>query len=644
MQNNKKGFVWGLLMAAGIVQGAASAQPAAHDLSVADLEPWLDGYFPNALNAGDVAGGVVAVVKDGQVLFEKGYGFADFDKRTPVDPKTTLFRWGSVSKLFTWTAVMQLVEQGKIDLDTDVNQYLDFKIPVREGKAITMRNIMTHTAGFEERLKGITWDAVDGDLSLDRYLKEYIPVRIYAPGATPAYSNFAAALAGYIVARVSGVSFDDYVDKYLLEPLEMRNSTFRQPLPEGFKAHVSNGYQAASMEPKAFELVGPAPAGSLSAPGEDMTHFMIAHLQNGRYGSGQILKQETAEQMHTSALTILPRMDRMLLGFYEDNYNGHRVIAHGGDTQWFHSDLHLYLVDGIGLLASVNSLGKGGAAHEILTTLFHDFTDRYLPGPTLDGKVDEKTAAEHARMIAGRYRVSRRVDSNFVSLLYATQQTTVDDNGDGTISVSSETSPSGMPLRWREIEPFVWREEHAKTLLSAGAEGGQVVRFGYGDSAAIEVYDRTPWEKSSGWWVPATSAAVMVLMLSVLAWPISALVRRRYRVAYPLSGVNARAHRWVRIAALSSSLVFIAWFVLLVAMISSLGLIPKLGGVAGALLVLSPIAFVGGAVAGLWNLWIVAKSGRRVWAKLWALLVAAALMLLLGAALSFHLIAFKTGF
>lgn len=664
MNKNKKCLRSGFLIGALGFQVAALAQPVAvppsaatlpatspaaitastHALSAADLEAWLDGYFPNALNAGDVAGGVVAVVKDGQVLFEKGYGFADFDKRTPIDPKSTLFRWGSVSKLFTWTAVMQLVEQGKIDLDADVNQYLDFKVAAREGKPVTMRNIMTHTAGFEERLKGITWDGADGDLPLDRYLKEYIPARIYAPGGTPAYSNFAAAMAGYIVARVSGVAFDDYVEKHLLEPLQMSSSTFRQPLPERLKSAMSNGYQAASLPAKSFELVGPAPAGSLSAPGDEMTHFMIAHLQNGRYGSGQILKPQTAEQMHTTALTLMPRMNRMLLGFYEDNYNGHRIIAHGGDTQWFHSDLHLYLDDGVGLLVSVNSIGKGGAAHEILSTLFHDFTDRYLPGATLDGNVDGKTAADHARMIAGRYRVSRRVDSSFVSLLYATQQTTVEDNGDGTISVSSETSPSGVPLRWREIEPFVWREERGKTLLSGHAEGNQVVRFAYGDSASIEVYDRAPLAKSAGWWLPAMSVAVVVLLLTTFAWPIGALVRRHYRVAYSLSGSGARAHRWVRIAALGSSLVFIAWFAMLVAMLSALGLIPKLGGLVALLLLLSPIVFVGGAVIGVWNLWTVAKSGRSLWAKLWALVVAGSLLIVLWAALSFHLIAFKTGF
>lgn len=641
---------------AGLIQGAALAQTAAsaagvppvqsalHTLNSSDLEAWLDGFLPNALNAADIAGAVVVVVKDHQVLLEKGYGYADYDKRTPVDPKSTLFRWGSVSKLFTWTAVMQLVEQGKIDLDADVNQYLDFKIPARDGKPITMRNIMTHTAGFEERLKGLIGDERDGIRSLEYYIKLYIPVRIFAPGETPAYSNYGAALAGYIVARVSGTPFDDYIEKHLFEPLEMKNSTFRQPPPAALKSDLSKGYQTASVAAKPYEVIGDAPAGSLTATGEDLAHFAIAHLQNGRYGSIQILKPETAQQMHTTALTILPRINRMLLGFYEDNYDGHRVIAHGGDTQWFHSDLHLFIDEGVGLLVSVNGVGKDGAAHEIIPSLFHAFTDRYLPGPTPDGKVEEKTAAEHARMIAGRYRVSRRIETSFPSLLFMGLQTTVEDNGDGTISVSAATTPSGEALRWREIEPFVWREEHGKDLLSARAENGQVVRFSYGDVAPDEMYDRTPLSKSSGWWVPALCASVLLLLLTVLAWPIGAIARRHYGVAYALSGANARSHRWVRIAALSTVLVFLAWVILLVAILSMLDLLPRVGGLIWLLHILSPFAFVGGAAVGLWNAWVVSRSGRSGWAKLGSVLIAASLLILLWAALSFHLIAFKSGF
>ena len=348
--------------------------------------------------------------------------------------------------------------------------------------------------------------------------------------------------------------------------------------------------------------------------------------------------------MHTTALTILPRVNRMELGFYEDNYNGHRVIAHGGDTQWFHSDLHLFIDDGVGLLISMNSVGKDGAAQEVRSQLFHEFADRYFPGPAADGKVDAKTAAEHAGMIAGRYSVSRRVDTSFVSLLYLAEQATVADNGDGTISVSSATSPSQVPLKWREIAPFVWREEHGKDLLSARVENGRVVRFAFGEGSPFDQYLRTPWEKSGGWWTPAMALSVVLLLLTALAWPLSALTRRHYGVSYALSGRDARAHRWVRIAAVAAIVVFVGWVVLVVSMLSSLDLIPKVNGWIALLRILSPFAFFGGAAIGLWNAWVVVRGRRRFWAKLWAVLVALALLVLLWAALTFHLISLFTGF
>jgi CubicO group peptidase (beta-lactamase class C family) len=649
MQTNKW-WLTAFLLTSGLVQSAAPAQPASptestpHALNAADLEAWLDGYFPYALHTGDIAGAVVVIVKDDHVLLEKGYGYADYEKRIPVDAASTLFRWGSVSKLFTWTAVMQLVEQGKIDLDADVNQYLDFKIPPRDGKPVTMRNIMTHTGGFEERLTGLIGVEADGVQPLDKFVKAYIPARIFPPGETPAYSNFATAVAGYIITRVSGMPFDDYIDKNLFEPLAMQKSSFRQPLPEQLKPNLSRAYRAASFPAKPFEIVGPAPAGSLSATGDDMAHFMMAHLQNGRYGSNQILKPETAQLMHSTPLTILPRVNRMLLGFYENNYNGHRVIAHGGDTQWFHSDLQLFIDDGVGLLVSMNSIGKDGAAQEIRTMLFREFADRYFPGAAPDGSVDEKTAKEHAAMIAGRYVISRRVDTSFVSLLYLTIQSKVIDNGDGTIAVSTVASPSGVPFRWREIAPFVWREKNGKDLLSARVDNGRVVRYGYGEESAFQVYDRAPWIKSAGFWLPLIVAILAVLLLNTLAWPVSAFARRHYRISYALTGRDASARRLVQIAAASSLVIFLGWFVLVFAMVSVLDLIPKVTGLIAFLRILSPFVFVGAVAAGLWNARVVTQSNRGRWAKVWSVLLAASLLAVLWAAISFHLISFHRGF
>src|SRR4029078_12864963 len=180
------------------------------ELSATDVNAWLDGFMPYAIARGDIPGAVVVVVKDGQVLTERGFGYANVAKKTKVDPKATLFRPGSISKLFTWTALMQQVEQGKVDLNADVNQYIDFKILPYKGKPVTVLNLMTHTPGFEEAVRHLI-TLGPKEVPFDTLLKDWGPTRIYAPGTTPAYSNYGASLAGYIVQRTSGEPFNAYL-------------------------------------------------------------------------------------------------------------------------------------------------------------------------------------------------------------------------------------------------------------------------------------------------------------------------------------------------------------------------------------------------------------------------------------------------
>lgn len=201
------------------------------ELTKADFETFLDALIPSQLRNRNIAGAVVSVVKDGQVLFQKGYGYADVEAKKPVLPDETLFRPGSISKLFTATAVMQLVEQGKLDLDHDVNDYLDFAIPKTYSQPVTLRQLLTHTAGFEDTLKNL-FVAHESDLKpLRTYLVNQMPARVFPPGKIPSYSNYGFTLAGYIVERVSGEKFERYIDNHILKPLRMTNSTFDQPLP-----------------------------------------------------------------------------------------------------------------------------------------------------------------------------------------------------------------------------------------------------------------------------------------------------------------------------------------------------------------------------------------------------------------------------
>jgi CubicO group peptidase (beta-lactamase class C family) len=207
----------------------------------AELAGFLDGMMTSGMRDKHVAGATVAVVKDGQLFYASGYGYADVAKRTPVSPERSLFRIGSTSKLFTWTAVMQLVEQGKLDLDTDVNKYIDFKIPATYPQPITLRSIMTHTPGFEEDGRDLITDDTTKMFQLGTWLATHMPARVRPPLTYSSYSNYATALAGYIVQRVSGEPYDDYIEKHILAPLGMTQTTTRQPHRRASRATCPTG-------------------------------------------------------------------------------------------------------------------------------------------------------------------------------------------------------------------------------------------------------------------------------------------------------------------------------------------------------------------------------------------------------------------
>jgi len=531
------------------VQPPVTPAASAPALSKQDLDSWLDGYIPYALASADIAGAVVVVVKDGQVLTEKGYGFADVKSRRLVDPQATLFRPGSVSKLFTWTAVMQQVEAGKIDLDADINQYLDFKIPAYQGKPITMRHLMTHTAGFAETIKHLFPGNPKALLPLGKLLADWTPNRIFPPGEVPAYSNYGAALAGYIVQRTSGEPFDQYVAHHIFAPLGMNHSSFGQPLQPNLLAGMSSGYLRASRSAQPYELVGPAPAGSLAATGDDMARFMIAHLNNGQYGDVRILQEATARQMHAPQKQYVPPLNGMALGFYHEDRNGHEVIGHGGDTVAFHSDLHLLPNDGVGIFISMNSPGKEGLAQTIRASLMSGFMDRYFPVPA-QALPTAPTAKAHAALMQGVYWSSRRVDTGYLRVLNLLGQMKVVANKDGTLVVSALKDEAGAPLTWREVGPFVWKDASGKHTLAAVVKDGKVVQFAEDNLGAIMTFRPVPFAASSSWNLPLLVGMVGVMLATLALWPIQAIVRRRYGQRFALSGRTAMLYRAVRATAL----------------------------------------------------------------------------------------------
>jgi CubicO group peptidase (beta-lactamase class C family) len=500
-----------------------------HELTKADLEAFLDALIPAQLQSRDMAGAVISVVKDGQVLLAKGYGYADFAAKKPVGPDQTLFRPGSISKVFTATAVMQLVEQGKLDLDRDVNDYLDFAIPKTFAEPITLRRLLTHTAGFEEVLKNLFVAGAPEMRPLRDYLIAALPQRIFRPGTVPAYSNYGLALAGYIVERSSGEPFEKYIAAHILAPLRMEHSTFAQPLPSSLEADMSSGYLAAAQGAKSFEFVQAAPAGALSTTAVDMTRLMLAFLADGTLDGATILKPETVHAMEARQFELHPAL--LALGFILMEYSstGQRIVGHAGDTIYFHSDMILMPAAHVGLFISYDSAGSrtGGGRGEVIRA----FLDRYFPELPTGPDVDPSVAQADGRAVSGLYNTSRRSDSTFFKVAAILGQFAVRSDAKGILTVEGNKNLRGSLKRWREVGPLLYQEVDGPGMIAFRRnESGVVTDL---VSSPVTLEQRVTGLANKTVLLPLVGGSLGFLLATVLLWPVAAVMRKRY--ARPLA-------------------------------------------------------------------------------------------------------------
>ena len=336
---------------------------------------------------------------------------------------------------------------------------------------------MTHTPGFEDL-------ATDGRLfvnnssdimPLEKYLKDRMPARIRPPGEVTAYSNYGSALAAYIVAQVSGMPYDEYVEKNILLPLGMRNTTFEQPLPPELSKNMSQGYIYASGDFKTepFEVLQIWPAGSGSSTSEDMAKFMIAHLQNGRYGDNRILQESTAKEMHSQLFTNDPKVNGWTYGFWEMELNNESIIMHGGDTLQFHTFLVLLPDSDLGLFISCNERFSEPAVGEILEA----FMDHYYP--VAPPPVPEAISGfeQNASLFAGSYRMTRSAYTNYEKAGVLFQEAQVSPGLNNTLTITGISQDTN---RWVEVAPLVFRPASglpASEELVFGKDGQGQIKY-----------------------------------------------------------------------------------------------------------------------------------------------------------------------
>ncbi len=484
-----------------------------HALEREDLEAFLDGIIPLQLERSDIAGATILVMKGGKDLLRKGYGFSDVSKKKPVDPESTMFRLASISKLFTWISVMQLAEQGKLDIDADVNKYLDFQVAPAFGKPITLRNLMTHTGGFEEEIRDILLTNPKWVTPLRDFLIENQPRRIFPPGEVPAYSNYGVGLAGYVVQRVSGEPFEQYVAEHIFQPLGMKHSSFKQPLAEDLSAFPSDGYRDNTEKPAVgFEIFNPAPAGGVSSTASDMGRFAQALLNGGEWDGRRIMKAETLNAMWTKQFGTSDALPAMCMGFYQTWRNGLNFIGHGGDLIAFHSIFLLEPKEKLVIFISYNSAGSANKTRaEILTA----FADRYYP---YSQKPEfRKPSADGLKAIAGTYQATRRSESNKLKIgsLLGQGQATVDK--EGVLKVDDFKDLRGHVRQWKLVGKDLWQEVDDQGRMFAICDSsGKVVRIAIGFPGVQ--FERVPWYENGKVILPVLACSLVILAAAVAAY------------------------------------------------------------------------------------------------------------------------------
>jgi CubicO group peptidase (beta-lactamase class C family) len=526
------------------------AAPLLGPTDSAEMEAFLDVLMAKDMEEHNIPGAAVSVVKDGKLFFAKGYGYADLENKIPVDAEQTIFPTGSAGKPFTWTAVMQLAEQGKLDLDADVNTYLDFPIPDTYPAPITLKHLMTHTAGFEDRsFENFTWDA-DGLMPVGEWLASHIPARVRPPGEVAAYSNYGGELAGYIVARVSGQPYEQYIQEHIFDPLGMAGSTARYPVPPELVARVSLGYWDIDGIPQAVPSIpddymaqtAMVPAGGHVSSVTDMARFMIAHLQGGFYGDAstgiRILEEATVRQMQRTLYTPDPHILGTAYGFFDFSDNGQRTIGHTGGTLGFTTMLLLLPDQNLGVYVVYNHNNSG----ELTTQHFgfqRAFFDHYYPAPEFESIQPPADFKERASRFAGAYKNARSAYTTFEKFgNLMSSPIEITDPGDGMLFLVI----SGIEVRLVEVEPLYFRQVDGPFgVVFREDDRGRITHM-FTDVSPQEDYEKLNWYETASFNM-ALLLGCLLVFLSMIPIALIRTIRNRR-----LSGDKKTASRDARIA------------------------------------------------------------------------------------------------
>jgi CubicO group peptidase (beta-lactamase class C family) len=517
------------------------------------LKSYIDGLMSGLIASGEIPGAAVLVIQDGKVTLKAGYGFADIRDRVPVDPERTRFRVASISKLFTATAVMQVVEQGKADLNADVNTYLQaFKIQPNYPEPVTLANILTHTAGFDDRYLGLSTPMAGAPLPLGQYLAQTMPPRVLPPGKVLAYSNHAYALAGHVVENVSGEAFPAYVSNYIFTPLEMTSSSFGipYPTPPDIAVPYHAGGDEGGFKRGELDRLQGGPAGDLITTAADIAKFMLVHLNKGVYGDDErLLSEPSIARMHERHFAQADGLDGFAYGFMEGHRNGVRWIGHDGSWTGFCAQLVMSPDTRSGFFVVYNTDCRFLTSASLRKSLF----DVLWPSSNAAPAVADPAAEQRAQGLAGTYMAVRRARSDFTVMAAAASQLTIKAQDQGKLLVHWPAAGRGLLFLPRGDGTWINPDFQLKAVALSDAQG-QPSRF----AIDMHVFERVAGSNEWSIWSLALGFVVLASIVALWGWLTGFLSRRFLGEPQPVIAIWPRLTAFVATALTLGSLVVMA--------------------------------------------------------------------------------------
>lgn len=452
---------------------AKTRNSATPTVSAEELSKFLDSFVPDLMRDEHIPGAVLAFVQNGKLILSRGFGYSNLEQKQHVNPAKTIFPIGSISKVFTATALVQLADRNKIKLDADVNLYLKkLKVPNTYPQPITGANLLSHTSGLDEIRPGTQAPSENEILPLQDFLKDRL-VRVHPPGIITSYSTYGITLAGLLIEEASGISYENYIKQNIWQPLQMNRTHFSTP--PSMAADLSIGYAVENDTPEKipYEWYHTTPASSIRSTADDMSYFIIAQLQCGMYQDQRILSERAACEMHRTHSTTHPKMPGWTYGFQEDDKNGLRILEHGGDIAGFSSLIVLLPDENIGFFVAHHVEGEN-LRFEIKDKLLdHYFPDKRpvvvpVPTPDPDGKL---------KRFAGLYRANLFCHSCKDPL--SVPEVEVTWNKDGTITVWED--------RWVQTSPLLFVRLDGKRKIGFQEDkAGEIIQLSAGSWKVLE--------------------------------------------------------------------------------------------------------------------------------------------------------------